>query len=81
MNIKPLLTPLACLLLMNVSALPPALMTSKTSLIAPVRRTTCMTTITTTTSVLIHFSTSDHGTGICCQMAPQQWAAFLASHC
>lgn len=76
MNIKPLLTPLACLLLMNVSAHAASVNDFKTSLIAPVRRTTCMTTITTTTSVLIHFSTSAHGTGICCQMAPQQWAAF-----
>lgn len=56
MNMKPILTPLACILLMNFSAHAASANDFKTSLIAPVRRATCMTTITTTTSALIPFS-------------------------
>lgn len=81
MNMKPILTPLACILLMNFSAHAASANDFKTSLIAPVRRATCMTTITTTTSALIHFSISAHGTVICSRTALQRWVVFRAWRC
>lgn len=81
MNIKPLLTPLACLLLMNVSAHAASVNDFK-NIINRTGAPDYMHDYDHDDHQRFNpFSTSAHGMGICCQMAPQQWAAFTASHC